>query len=54
MGKMKNIQITIEELRENGINTTLEELIKISQKENIPMNEVPNYLIQNKKQGITM
>ena len=54
MGKIKNIQIIIEELGENGINTNLEELIKISQKENIPMNEVPNYLIQKQKQHITM
>lgn len=54
MGKMKTIQITIEELQEQGITTTLEELIQIHTNKNIPINELQEYLKQNKKQSITM
>ena len=54
MSKMKNIQITIEELQEQGIHTTLEQIMEIHNNKNIPIEKVEEYLLQNKKQQITL
>lgn len=54
MGKMKTIQIIIEELQEQNIHTTIEELTQIHTNKNIPINELQEYIQQNKKQSITM
>lgn len=53
MGKMKTIQIIINELQEQGINTTLEQIIQIHTTQNIPIEKIQEYLLQNKKQEIT-
>lgn len=52
MGKMKTIQITIQELQEQGIHTTIEELIQIHTNQNIPTEKLMEHIIQNKKQRI--
>ena len=54
MGKIKTIQIIIEELNEQNIHTTIDELIQIHTNQNIPINELQKYIQQNKKQSITM
>ncbi len=54
MGKMKNIQIIIEELQEQGIQTNIEQLIEIHTNQNIPIEKLEQYLIENKKANITM
>lgn len=54
MGKIKTIQIIIEELNEKGYNTTLEEIIEIATTQAIPIEKTEEYIIQNRKNNITV
>ena len=52
MGKIKTIQIIIEELQEQNIHTTIEELAEIHTNQNIPINKLQEYLQQKIKNKI--